>query len=219
MIYLLSNSKPLLLDNKVTHLPMIEFKTLQNNLDISKYDLLIFTSKQAVKSVNSLTKDWCTIPAISIGSATSNTIESLGGKVEYEVTTSTANSIVDDIVKKYSKKNILYIRAKEVALDIKEELKHHNIEIYEKVVYETSCISYSGDSRPKDGSVILFTSPSTINCFFKQFSWEESYNAVSIGQNTANHLPSEIVSSISNEANIESCIQKAKEILLSSKSK
>lgn len=193
-------------------MPTIDFETIDSTFKLKEYDFLIFTSKQAVKSLNNINKDWVNIPSISIGRATSNTIVEFGGTIEHEPMRSNAKSLVEDIIKRYSNKKILYLRAKEVSLDIKEELSKYNIEIDQEIVYSTNCISHSSNLAPSDGAVIIFTSPSTIDCFLKSFTWNSSYIAVSVGNNTDNHLPSYVTSYIANEPTIGSCIEKATEV-------
>jgi uroporphyrinogen-III synthase len=63
-------------------------------------------------------------------------------------------------------------------------------------------------------SIIIFTSPSTIKCFFKSFDWDSSFKAVVIGNSTKKHLPQDIECYESDSLSINGCIDKAKEISL-----
>lgn len=78
-IYLLS---PLKKEGTIT-LPMIRFSLIEEVLDLSACDVLMFTSKQAVKSAEAINPDWKEIPSLAIGSATAKQIEELGGEVLY----------------------------------------------------------------------------------------------------------------------------------------
>ena len=91
-------------------------------------------------------------------------------------------------------------------------MKKEGITLFEEIIYETSCINYLEKDKPKKNSIIIFTSPSTINCFFENFAWDESYVAVVIGKATVSHLPLNVKSFIASEPLIDACIKKAKEI-------
>ena len=208
MIYLLS---PLKKDG-TTSLPMISFEIVASNIDFSNCDTLMFTSKQAVVSANLIDKNWKNYPSIAIGGATKSKIEELGGEVIYHPKEFYAKSLSKDIKEKFSNKKLLYLRPKEVSFDSRGFLAKDNIELQEQIIYETSCINYNQSSKPKQNSIIIFTSPSTIKCFFENFSWDESYIAVIIGKATKKHLPDYCKYEIADVPLIDSCIKKAKEI-------
>jgi uroporphyrinogen-III synthase len=200
-------------------LPMIAFSLTVSSLDISGYDLLMFTSKQAVKSAEALNPDWKNTPCLSIGNATTKQIEALGGNVAFCPDSFYAQTLSEEILAQFQDKHILYLRPKIVSFDAKTYLSSKGIKITEKVIYETKCEEYGYDKRPKQNAIIIFTSPSTIDCFFKNFIWDDSYRAVVIGESTKKYLPRGMRVYVSDEPLISSCVAKAKEILLSSNSK
>jgi len=205
-IYLLS---PALYEGTVS-LPMIAFKTLSQTLQFENCDILMFTSKQAVISAEKINPEWKDTPCLAIGPATARQIERLGAKVAYQPDTFYGKTLSQDIVKHFKEKKILYLRPKEVSFDSKGFLEKEGILIEEKVIYETQCITYSEKNKPLKNAIIIFTSPSTIHCFFKNFTWDESYTAVIIGKATEKHLPAYIHAVVADEATIDACIEKAK---------
>jgi len=209
MIYLLS---PLKKDDTIS-LPMISFKITTNSIDFDICDTLMFTSKQAVVSANNIDKRWKNYPCIAIGGATKNKIEELGGEVIYHPQKFYGESLANDIKKYFANRNILYLRPKVISFDSKGFLAKENILLHEQIIYETSCQEYNISQKPKKGAIIIFTSPSTIKCFFKNFSWDSSYMAVLIGNSTKKHLPKECKYIVADEPLIDSCIKKAKEII------
>lgn len=215
LIYLLSPQPK----EGTIYLPMIDFKLLPEAIDFSKCDLLMFTSKQAVKSADALSDEWKKYPCLAIGSATAKTIESLGGNVIYQPESFYAESLSQDIITQFKDKNILYLRPKEVSFDSKNFLANAGIVLQEQIIYETSCIEYEKKEKPEKEAIIIFTSPSTIHCFLKSFEWDESYTAVVIGEATKEHLPLDARYEIADKPFIDACITKAKQILLSSNSK
>jgi uroporphyrinogen-III synthase len=83
------------------------------------------------------------------------------------------------------------------------------------IVYENRCNSDIKVKELPENSYIIFSSPSTIECFFKKFTWKESYTAISIGNTTAKYFPKEIIPVIADTTSLESCINKAIELELS----
>jgi uroporphyrinogen-III synthase len=208
-IYLLS---PLSKEDTIP-LPMIRFNTITDTIDLSACDTLMFTSKQAVKSAETLNKSWKKIPCLAIGSATAKQIVELGGTVIYQPKSFYGQALSQDIIEKFKDKKILYLRPKEVSFDSKGFLAKANIILQEQIIYETTCIKYEKKDAPRKNAIIIFTSPSTIQCFFKSFLWDESYTAIVIGASTKNHLPQNVRYEVANEATINACIEKAKELL------
>jgi len=200
-------------------LPMIEFSLTVSSLDLSAYDLLMFTSKQAVLSAEVLNPEWKEIPCLAIGKATSRQIEALGGTVFYQPESFYAKVLTQDIVNKFQGKQIVYLRPKVVSFDSKSFFSSQGIKLSQKVIYETQCKVYTIDKKPSKDAIIIFTSPSTIECFFNNFTWDNSYTAVVIGESTKAHLASDIRVYVADEPCIRACVDKAKQILLSSNSK
>lgn len=215
MIYLLS---PLPREGTI-HLPMIHFSLLLSTIDFSRCDVLMFTSKQAVKSAEALNPEWKKYPCLAIGSATSKEIESLGGKVVYQPKSFYAETLSQDIIRQFQDKKILYLRPKEVSFDSKKFLSDAGIDLQEQIIYETTCINYEKKEKPGKNAIIIFTSPSTIHCFLKNFEWDENYTAVVIGEATKIHLPPHARFEVADEPLIDACITKAKQLLLTSNSK
>ena len=208
IIYLLS---PLKKEGSIS-LPMISFSIVVKSIEFLDCDTLMFTSKQAVVSANAIDTSWKNYPSIAIGKATKAKIEELGGTVIYSPKSFYGKSLAEDIKKFFSDKKILYLRPKVVSFDSKAYLKESDIELKEQILYETSCKCYQKEQQPKKNSIIIFTSPSTINCFFKSFEWDSSYSAVLIGKATREHLPQECNFWIADEPLIDSCLKKAIEI-------
>ena len=208
IIYLLS---PLKKEGTVS-LPMISFSIVVNSINFSDVNTLMFTSKQAVVSVNIIDSSWREYPSIAIGKATKAKIEELGGEVIYTPKSFYGEHLAEDIKNFFSDRKILYLRPKVVSFDSKAYLKLSDIELYEQIIYETSCQSYSKLQQPQKDAIIIFTSPSTISCFFKNFKWDSSYSAVLIGNATKEHLPKGCKFWVADEPLIDSCLKKAVEI-------
>ena len=114
-------------------------------------------------------------------------------------------------------------------INILEFDRSNTIEDLEKLISKCDFIFHlAGEVRPKssdeefkksnilleDNSIFIFTSPSSVECFFNQYSWNDSYKAIVIGKTTANYLPANINYKISSITSIEECIKLAKSELL-----
>ncbi len=208
-IYLLSPTPK----EGVESLPMIEFTQLVDSINFSTCDTLMFTSKQAVVTANAIDKKWRDIPSIAVGSATKKQIEQLGGEVIYHPKEFYGQELAKDIENFFQDRNILYLRPAKVIFQSKEYLAKKNILLQEQIIYQTSCIHYNISQQPPENSIIIFTSPSTIDCFLKNFSWLPSYRAVVIGSATKVHLPTNAKFVVAKKPMIEACIQRAYQII------
>ena len=192
-------------------LPMIEFKRVLNSIDLSRYDTLMFTSKQAIYFTEEINKSWRDKYILAVGAVTAKVAKELGAKEIYHPKEFYGETLANDIVKNFKDRKILYIRPKIISFDSKNFLKKYDINIEEKILYETLCVNYNNKYLEKE-SIIIFTSPSTIECFFKNFEWDSSFRAVVIGKSTLSKLPNKINAYVANEATISSCIEKAIDI-------
>ncbi len=190
-------------------LPVIDFTVTAGAIDFSTSDTLLFTSKQAVVTADKIDLSWKNYPCIAIGPATKKQIEDLGGKVIYHPRSFYGETLSQDISKFFRELKLLYLRPKEVSFDSKGFLEKEGITLQEQIIYETSCIKYAPEDKPSKDAIIIFTSPSTIHCFLKNFGWDESYTAVVIGKATKVHLPVDAEYVVADEPLISSCIKKA----------
>lgn len=208
-IYILSDKKV----KNTINLPMINISYISQNIKFSEYDAIVFTSRNAIKSLDSYGEDWKKIPAYVIAPETAKTLKSLGGNVSYIGDSGHGNDFAQEIKEKLSGKKVLYACGKKVVSNLFEILNDSGVFCERVVVYETVCKKYEEKIiLPKD-SVIIFSSPSTLACFFKNISdWDESYKAVSIGKTTAQYFPNHIKPFISETTSLESCVEKALEL-------
>ena len=207
-IYLLSDSY----HEGVTNLPQIKILYKEMNLDVSSYDVLIFSSKKGVKAISKIAQDWIKIPSYAIGTPTADFIKASGGKVAYIAQSSYGNNFAKEIIPKLQNKKVLFIRAKKVASDLESILRTSGVDLTSEIAYETTCRDKT-DEKIEENSVFIFTSPSTIKCFFKNHEWHKSYKAVCIGNVTAKALPKNISLHVSKTQTIDACIELAKTLI------
>ena len=207
-IYLLSNQKY----PNVENLEVFQIEYIKSNIDLSIYDALIFTSKNAIYSLDSFNKDWKKIDSFAIASKTANIIKEMGGKVVFTGITSHGDEFAQELITLLKNKKVLYIKALKTVSNLVEILKENDVLIDELVTYQTSC--KKSNISLEDNSVFIFTSPSSVECFFSQYKWKDNYKAIVIGKTTAKYLPKEVNYTISSETSIDECINLARQTLL-----
>jgi uroporphyrinogen-III synthase len=208
MIFLLSEK----IYEGALNLPSIMIEYIEREVDLNGYEALIFSSKNGVEAIENITSKWRDIPAYSIGQGTSQAIDKLGGKLTYSAKSSYGDNFAEEIKRELAGKKALFLRAKVVTSSLNTILKEAGVLLDELVVYETKCTPCERLKPPPKGAIFIFSSPSTIHCFFHCFSWDESYQAVVIGEKTASFMPKDIPFIQSPKQTIPSCIEVAKRL-------
>ena len=211
----LVNNNIVLLSNTnfegVKNLPVFEIKYLSLIKEINEYDALIFTSKNAIFSLDKSHLNWKDIPSYAIAPKTANILKKYDSNIVFTGSSSHGDSFAYELIPLLKNKKVLYIKGKKSVSKLFDILKDNDIEIDELISYETICSNFQKSSL-NDNSIIIFTSPSSVNCFFKKFNWKNSYQAVVIGNTTAKYLPRNIKYHCSKIQSIEACVELAKQI-------
>ena len=205
-IYLLNEQK----HEDVKNLEVFQIEYIKSDVDLKKYDALVFTSKNGVKAINSFNQDWKNIPSYAIAQKTANTIIKLGGFVKFIGNSGHGNDFAYELKNVLKDKKVLYVKALKTVSNLPNILKENGIFLDEIIAYKTSC--KKSNIILEENSIFIFTSPSSVECFFKQYSWKNSYKAIVIGKTTAEFLPSNINYEISSQTSVEECIKLAKQL-------
>lgn len=208
-IYVLNDKKVKWAKN----LPVIKIETIKAVIDFSQYDALIFTSKSAVHSLNSYNKEWKTKPLYVIAPQTAKVASNFGGKIKFVSKEKHGDEFANELLPLLKGKKVLYIRGSKVVTNLVDTLNSNGVICNEAIVYQTVCVNFKKKITLPKKSVIIFSSPSTIECFLKSADWDESYKAVCIGHTTKNYFPSYITPVVSETTSLDSCVKKAIEIL------
>ncbi|RXJ66772.1 uroporphyrinogen-III synthase [Halarcobacter ebronensis] len=199
-IYILSNKHIKYAKN----IPVIKTKLIVEELDLSTYNALIFTSPRGVKYLDSINKQWKKIPSYAISTETAKEIKNLGGKLAFIGKEKNSYGFAMEIKNELLGKNAAYIGAKEVLCNLENFIECKYIPIY-----ETLSESLKGEINLPDNSIIIFSSPSTIKYFFKNIQWKNSFKAISIGSTTAKYFPQKIKPIVADNTTLQSCVLKA----------
>ncbi len=207
-IYILSDKKVKWAKN----LPVFEIEPIKQDVDLSHYDALIFTSKNAIYSIDAMDKNWKKKPAYVIAPETAKIVKHLGGNLKFVGKEKHGDQFALEIAEKLKHQKVLYLRASKVVSNLVNILKTNDIICDELVIYQTVCKPFDKKITLPKNATVIFSSPSTIECFFKNISWDESFKAISIGKTTAQYFPENITPVISDTTSLESCVKKAIEL-------
>ncbi|MDD5156892.1 uroporphyrinogen-III synthase [Sulfurimonas sp.] len=208
-IYVLNDKKVKWAKN----LPIIKIESINTAFDISSYDALIFTSKSAVYSLNSHNQEWKSKPLYVIAPQTAKVASNLGGKIKFVSKEKHGDEFADELIPLLKNKKVLYIRGSKVVSNLVETLNENGVICDDVIVYQTVCVNFKKRIKLPKKSVIIFSSPSTIECFLKNATWDESYKAVSIGHTTKKYFPPYITPVVADTPSLDSCVKKAIELL------
>ncbi len=204
-IVLLSNMKY----EGVENLPVFDIEYLDVKIDLEKYDSLIFTSKNAIYAIDKLCNSWTKLDSYAIAKKTSDILKKYNSNIVFTGTFSHGDEFAYELIPLLKNKKVLYVKGEKNVSSLFEILSNNHVNIKEIAVYKTIC-NKNIFNPPVSNSIIIFTSPSCIKCFFEKFTWNESYKAVVIGKTTAKYMPQNIKYEISPIQSIEACIELAK---------
>ncbi|MCJ7766200.1 MAG: uroporphyrinogen-III synthase [Thiovulaceae bacterium] len=195
----------------VTHVPILDTFFLQPEIDFSRYDALVLTSKQAVTALEKVSPGWKRVPALCVASKSAEMVRAAGGKL-LESGDGYGDSLADIIINKYASYRWLYPRPRAVASDFKARVVKAGVKMDDLIVYETSCNRACQEIELPDDAILIFTSPFTIACFLELFELKTSYRVVVIGKTTAKALPLNTKYSMPDQATVDASVLLAKKL-------
>lgn len=204
-IYILSDKKV----EGAKNLELIKTEPLQLNQEITNFDALIFTSKNGIIHLDNATNDWRSIPSYAISEKTAEVIKAKGGNLCFTGQKHHGDGFAMELIEKLQTKKVAFVGAKDIVSNLVTILKNNKIECTHIPIYETKCVEYETKINLEENAIIIFSSPSTIECFFENVVWKESFQAISIGNTTAKYFPKNIIPLIAEHRSLESCVQKA----------
>jgi len=188
----------------------LDIKLLKPIIDFSNYDYFIITSKQTSEALKQY-ENPSLKPALCVSVASAKSYEDIGGKV-LDIGGGYGDNLVDKI-KQYPK-NIkwLYLRAKVVASNFISICQDDAYDIDEIIVYESGCSKEIWHVEVEDKAVLIFTSPSSVECFLKNHEISPHAMIIVIGKTTAKALPANLEYIISDKTTIDNCIELAQKL-------
>jgi uroporphyrinogen-III synthase len=205
MIYTLGEDKI----NGATSAPFIKTKYFNLDYDINSFDIIIFTSKKAIISLDKACPSWINKIIYTVGKKTKEFALSKGATNVASSKKESSYDMIGELQYIVKNKKVLYIRAKKTLTDIKSKL-NNLCDFTEIIAYETIFIKPL--LKLKKGSIIIFSSPSTIKSFSCFYDIKD-FKVIVIGKSTAKSLDTNIKYEMPSSPSLELCIKKAKEML------
>lgn len=199
----------------VIHIPILTISFLHPAIDFTEYEGVILTSKQAILALKAYRVPYSTLQCICVSEGTAQAAREAGA-LSVEVGNGYGSSIPDVLHQKKRHGKWLYVRPKVIASEWVTTARNEGFMIDEAIVYETTCNEEANDFTIADDAVLVFTSPSSIECFFKFYQILPSHSIVAIGTTTKDSFLSAKEVLVSPQASVASAVELAQKIAKSS---
>ena len=209
-IYLISNTKTT--DESVVNLSVSKIEFLKFELNLSDYDVLVATSKNAFNALKFNGISPINLPVFAIANSCASAAREFGFSEIYTGKNAHGDDFAREILPLLKGKNVLYLKGKDSASNFLEILQNGGVNIKAIVAYENVLNPCKMELKPPKNSILIFASPLNVKNFLSNFGWAESYQAISIGKVTAKELKfTEPI--VSQSQDINACIALAKTLL------
>ena len=210
-IYLVSNTKTA--DESVVNLSVSRIEFLKFDLNLSEFDLLVATSKNAFNAlkfneISALEN----LPVFAIASGCAAAAKGLGFTQIYTGQNAHGDDFAREILPLLKGKKVLYLKGKDSASNFLEILQDGGVNIKAIIAYENVINPCKMELKPPKNSILIFASPINVRNFLSNFGWDESYQTISIGKVTAKELKF-TTPIVSQNQDINACIALAKTLL------
>ena len=210
-IYLVSNTKTA--DESVVNLSVSRIEFLKFDLNLSEFDLLVATSKNAFNALKfneiSVLEN---LPVFAIASGCAAAAKGLGFTQIYTGQNAHGDDFAREILPLLKGKKVLYLKGKDSASNFLEILQDGGVNIKAIIAYENVLNPCKMELKPPKNSILIFASPINVRNFLINFGWDESYQTISIGKVTAKELKFS-TPLVSQSQDINACIALAKTLL------
>ena len=210
-IYLVSNTKTT--DESVINLSVSKIEFLKFEINLSEYDALVATSKNAFNAlkfneISALEN----LPVFAIASGCAAAAKGLGFTQIYTGQNAHGDDFAREILPLLKGKKVLYLKGKDSASNFLEILQDGGVNIKAVIAYENVLNPCKMELKPPKDSILIFASPINVRNFLTNFGWDESYQTISIGKVTAKELKFS-TPLVSQSQDINACIALAKTLL------
>lgn len=193
------------------HIPVLSIRFMAPEIDFSAYEGIIVTSKQGIEALRNYPIDWKSLHCICVSEPTAEYAKQAGA-CHVETGTGYGASIPDVLSSRKRLGKWLYLRPVKVASFWVEEARSRGFLIDEAIVYETLCSTELIPEPVDENGVLIFTSPSSVECFLRLYPILSTNRIVVIGTTTQKALPEGVVSSLSPSTSVASAVDLARQI-------
>jgi len=209
-IYLISNTKTA--DESVVNLSVSKIEFLKFELNLSDYDVLVVTSKNAFNALKFNSIKAINLPVFAIANSCAASAREFGFSEIYTGKDAHGDNFAREILPLLKGKKVLYLKGKDSASNFLEILRDGGVNIKAIIAYENVLNHCKMELKPPKNSILIFVSPINVRNFLTNFGWDESYQTISIGKVTAKEL-NFTKPLVSQSQDINACIALAKTLL------
>ena len=209
-IYLVSNTKTA--DESVINLSVSKIEFLKFEINLSEYDVLVATSKNAFKALKFNGILPINLPVFAIANSCAAAAREFGFSEIYTGQNAHGDEFAREILPLLKGKKVLYLKGKDSASNFLEILQDGGVNIKAVIAYENVLNPCKMELKPPKDSILIFSSPINVRNFLTNFGWDESYQTISIGKVTAKELKFS-TPLVSQSQDINACIALAKTLL------
>lgn len=195
----------------VIHLPVLTIRFLHPKIDFTRYDGLIFTSKQGIEALSDYPDTWKTLECVCVSDPTARYAKAKGAVRVHPA--QGYGSDIPEVLKRFDPAfRWLYLRPESVASEWAETARSQGHAIDEIIVYETGCNGQYEPPKLEDDAVLIFTSPSAVNCFLERSALSSGHTLIAIGTTTHKAFPKGYDAHVSEETSLASAVELAKQL-------
>ncbi|WP_149724866.1 uroporphyrinogen-III synthase [Campylobacter concisus] len=209
-IYLISNTKTT--DESVVNLSVSKIEFLKFEINLSDYDVLVATSKNAFNALKFNGISPINLPVFAIANSCASAAREFGFGEIYTGKNAHGDDFAREILPLLKGKKVIYLKGKDSASNFLEILQDGGVNIKAVIAYENVLNPCKMELKPPKNSILIFASPLNVKNFLSNFGWDESYQVISIGKVTAKELKF-TESIVSQSQDINACIALAKTLL------
>ena len=209
-IYLVSNTKTA--DESVVNLSVSKIEFLKFEINLSEFDALVATSKNAFKALKFNDISPINLPVFAIANSCAAAAREFGFSEIYTGQNAHGDDFAREILPLLKGKKVLYLKGKDSASNFLEILQMGGVNIKSVIAYENVLNPCKMELKPPKNSILIFASPINVRNFLSIFGWDESYQTISIGKVTAKEL-NFTKPLVSQSQDINACIALAKTLL------
>lgn len=203
-IYLLNETK----FEGVENLILNEVKFFDFNVNLEDFDALILTSKNAVKALEKakIKLDF-DLKIYGVGEKTAKKAQQLGFKHIKIPSKAYGKTLFEEFKEELKGQRCLYLRAKNIASNLNEDLRDNAVDLKEIIVYEN--VFKPCKIALCQPAIFIFTSPLSALNFLKNYHPHPKDKLIALGQSTAKALKG-FDYHLAKEPSIKACVDLAR---------
>ncbi len=196
----------------VINLILNEIKFASFKLNLSEFNALIITSKNALKAleINKIKLD-LNINTYAVGQKTADYALSLGFKNVKFASKAYGDELFTQFKDELKSQKCLYLRAEKIASNLSELLLQNNINLTQIIAYKNTFKHC--DIELQSPCIVIFSAPSSVEFFFKNYKLDKNDKSIAIGKSTAKALQKYYINPIlPHSQTLEECVILARKL-------